>query len=206
MTGFGKVNTRISGVGFVLAVYAASRIFYLILGWVLARVVPISGFQRITSDVPSGSMNIWSHWDGEHYVALAMDGYLQGPKNVPPAFFPLYPLIVRSCRGRINRRVARVASVSDNLRLLAYRTGGAFRDARESADGCPTVRAHGIPDFYRARALIQEQTALRRMVDPEHNRLSSLVRALCELALCRVTSLQSPDFVPRQGARRGPGY
>jgi hypothetical protein len=66
------------------------------LGSLLARVVPISSFQRITSDVPSGSMNIWSHWDGEHYVALAMDGYLQGPKNVPPAFFPLYPLIVRS--------------------------------------------------------------------------------------------------------------
>jgi Mannosyltransferase (PIG-V) len=97
VTGYERVNnSRISGVGFVLSVYAASRIFYLILGSFLARVVPISGFQRITSDVPSGSMNIWSHWDGEHYVALAMDGYLQGPKNVPPAFFPLYPLIVRS--------------------------------------------------------------------------------------------------------------
>jgi hypothetical protein len=96
VTGYEKENTRVSGVGFVLAVYAASRVFYLTLGWVLARVVPISGFQRITSDVPSGSMNIWSHWDGEHYVALAMDGYLQGPKDVPPAFFPLYPLIVRS--------------------------------------------------------------------------------------------------------------
>ncbi len=47
-------------------------------------------------DVPSGSMNIWSHWDGEHYVALAMGGYLRPPDNVSPAFFPLYPLLVRS--------------------------------------------------------------------------------------------------------------
>jgi hypothetical protein len=41
-------------------------------------------------------MNIWSHWDGEHYVALAMGGYLQPPENVSPAFFPLYPLLLRS--------------------------------------------------------------------------------------------------------------
>ena len=89
-------NSRIPGVGFVLAVYAASRIFYLALGSLLARVVPVADFQRITFDMPSGSMNIWSHWDGEHYVALAMYGYLDGPTRVPPAFFPLYPLLVRS--------------------------------------------------------------------------------------------------------------
>jgi hypothetical protein len=47
VTGYERVNnSRISGVGFVLSVYAASRIFYLILGSFLARVVPISGFQR----------------------------------------------------------------------------------------------------------------------------------------------------------------
>ena len=71
----GNENRMSTGVGFVLAVYAASRIFYLISGSLLARIVPTSSFQRITSDVPSGSMNIWSHWDGEHYVALAMGGY-----------------------------------------------------------------------------------------------------------------------------------
>jgi hypothetical protein len=90
------VNRKSTGVGFVLAVYAASRMFYLISGSLLARVVPTSSFQRLTSDVPSGSMNIWSHWDGEHYVALAMGGYLQPPDNVSPAFFPMYPLLMRS--------------------------------------------------------------------------------------------------------------
>ena len=94
--GYEKENRKISAVGFVLAVYAKSRMFYLISGSLLAKVVPTASFQRITSDVPSGSMNIWSHWDGEHYVALALDGYLNDSKNVSPAYFPMYPLLVRS--------------------------------------------------------------------------------------------------------------
>jgi hypothetical protein len=84
------------GVGFVLAVWAASRLLYLVCGQVLARVVPTSSFQRMTLDVPAGSMNLWSHWDGEHYVTLALGGYLNPPDDVSPAFFPLYPLLVRS--------------------------------------------------------------------------------------------------------------
>jgi hypothetical protein len=89
-------RSKSTGVAFVLAVYAASRLFYLISGSLLAYIVPTSSFQRITLDVPSGRMNIWSHWDGEHYVALAMGGYLNPPDNVSPAFFPLYPLLLRS--------------------------------------------------------------------------------------------------------------
>ncbi|HZB09350.1 MAG TPA: mannosyltransferase family protein [Rubrobacter sp.] len=90
-----KESRKSTGVAFVLAVYAASRLFYLISGSLLAYLVPTSSFQRETLDVPSGSMNIWSHWDGEHYVTLAMDGYLNPPDNVSPAFFPLYPLLMR---------------------------------------------------------------------------------------------------------------
>ena len=89
-------SRKSTGVSFVLAVYAASRLFYLISGSLLAYLVPTSSFQRVTLDVPSGSMNIWSHWDGEHYVTLAMGGYLHPPDNVSPAFFPMYPLLLRS--------------------------------------------------------------------------------------------------------------
>lgn len=88
-----------TGLGFVLAVYLASRLLYLISGPLLARIVPTSSFQRVTEDVPFGSMNIWSHWDGEHYVMLATGGYLNPPEDVSPAFFPLYPLLVRSFAG-----------------------------------------------------------------------------------------------------------
>ena len=85
-----------NGLLFVLLVYAASRLFYLGAGSLFASVAPVARFQRTTADVPFGAMNLWSHWDGEHYVALAAGGYLQPPDNVSPAFFPLYPLLVRS--------------------------------------------------------------------------------------------------------------
>ena len=109
---FEEERRKGNGVGFVLAVWAASRLLYLICGQIFARVVPISHFQRVTLDVPSGSMNLWSHWDGEHYVTLASGGYLNAPDNVSPAFFPLYPLLVRSFAelsgGPISREVLSV--------------------------------------------------------------------------------------------------
>jgi hypothetical protein len=86
---------RRAGLVFVLLVYAASRLFYLWAGALFASVMPVGRFQRITADVPHGTMNLWSHWDGEHYVALAASGYLQPPENTSPAFFPLYPLLMR---------------------------------------------------------------------------------------------------------------
>jgi hypothetical protein len=91
-----RENIKDTGLGFVVAVYTASRLLYLVSGPILAGAVPISSFQRVTLDVPFGRMNVWSHWDGEHYVTLAMGGYLNPPDNVSPAFFPLYPLLVRS--------------------------------------------------------------------------------------------------------------
>ena len=33
-------------------------------------------------DVPFGRMGLWSHWDGEHYVALAAGGPFLGPLKV----------------------------------------------------------------------------------------------------------------------------
>ncbi|MGF1471360.1 MAG: mannosyltransferase family protein [Rubrobacteraceae bacterium] len=87
------------GLRFVLLVYFASRAFYLIAGLFFAAFLPISRFQRITADVPFGTLNIWAHWDGEHYMRLARSGYLNEPDNVSPAFFPLYSLLIRSFAG-----------------------------------------------------------------------------------------------------------
>ena len=117
-------NRKGTGLGFVLAVYAASRLLYLVSGSIFARVVPTSGFQRVTQDVPSGSMNIWSHWDGEHYVMLATSGYLTPPDNVSPAFFPLYPLLVRSFAqlfgGPISKEVISVWAPVISLLFLPF--------------------------------------------------------------------------------------
>ena len=91
-----KETAKREGLLFVLLVYGASRSLYLVAGALFAGVVPISRFQAVTMDVPFGRMGLWSHWDGEHYVALAAGGYLQPPEQVSPAFFPLYPLLMRS--------------------------------------------------------------------------------------------------------------
>jgi len=113
-----------SGVGFVLAAFALSRAFYLVAGLVLARIVPVGGLQRVTSDMPSGRMNLWSHWDGEHYVALALNGYLQPPTNVSPAFFPLYPLLIRGfsqlAGGPVSKEVLSLCGLLVSLLLLPF--------------------------------------------------------------------------------------
>ena len=84
-----------AGLRFVLAVYAASRLFYLISGSLLAYIVPVGWFYRRTPDVPVGTLNIWSHWDGIWYTQIAGEGYgASAPAST--AFFPLYPLLVRS--------------------------------------------------------------------------------------------------------------
>lgn len=91
-----KEKGKSNGLVFVLLVFAASRLLYLTAGSLFSDLVPVSRFQTVTEDVPFGRLGIWSHWDGEHYIALAADGYLRPPENVSPAFFPLYPLLTRS--------------------------------------------------------------------------------------------------------------
>ena len=83
-----------AGLLFVLTVYAASRLLYLICGPILARTVPVGWFHRTTPDVPFGTLNIWAHWDGVWYIQIAERGY--GATSASPAFFPMYPLLVRS--------------------------------------------------------------------------------------------------------------
>ena len=76
----------------MVLVFAASRHFYLFTGALLALVVPISPLQSQTSVFPFGALSIWANFDGEHYVSVAESGY----DEESPAFFPLYPLLVRS--------------------------------------------------------------------------------------------------------------
>lgn len=78
--------------GFVLLVFMASRFFYLLAGALISLIVPISPLQGQTSIFSLGSLSIWANFDGEHYVNVAASGY----EDESPAFFPLYPLLVRS--------------------------------------------------------------------------------------------------------------
>jgi hypothetical protein len=89
--------------GFIIVVFATSRLFYLLAGALLVRVVPIDAWQQQSSDVPFRTLNIWAHMDGDHLLAIAENGYSVGS----PAYFPLYPLLVRAVAeffgGPLNR-------------------------------------------------------------------------------------------------------
>jgi hypothetical protein len=91
---YDEKQSALSSWVFVFAVFAASRLFYIVSGLLLVGVVPVEPFHRESSDVPFGAMSIWAHYDGDHYVNAALNGYSENG-GASPAFFPLYPLIVR---------------------------------------------------------------------------------------------------------------
>lgn len=86
-------DARSGGLLFVLTIYAASRLFYLGAGTMFAGNLPAGGFHWLTPDVPTGTLNIWAHWDGAWYSQIAAEGYHTVAST---AFFPLYPLLMRS--------------------------------------------------------------------------------------------------------------
>jgi hypothetical protein len=86
-------GARRDGLLFVLGIYAASRLFYLMTGAMLASSLPPGPFRWLTPDVPLGRLNIWAHWDGVWYSQIAAQGY---STEASTAFFPLYPLLIRS--------------------------------------------------------------------------------------------------------------
>ena len=86
-------DARSGGLLFVLTIYAASRLFYLGAGTMFAGNLPAGGFYWLTPDVPPGTLNIWAHWDGAWYSQIAAEGYHTVAST---AFFPLYPLLMRS--------------------------------------------------------------------------------------------------------------
>jgi hypothetical protein len=79
---------------FVLAVFAASRLFFLLVGALAATLLPRA--QPGGSPLePPGFLNYWAHWDGAWYSEIATEGYgSSAPAST--AFFPLYPMLVRA--------------------------------------------------------------------------------------------------------------
>ena len=150
-------DKRGRGLAFVLIVYAASRIFYLIAGAALVQITPVGGFQAATSDEPFGTMNLWSHFDGEHYARLASNGYLNPPNNMSPAFFPLYPLLIRGFAalfgGPISLEVLAVWGLLVSLLVLPFAMYFVYRIAEEevgvrAAQGAVLALAFFPTTFY----------------------------------------------------------
>ena len=74
----------------MLLVFVGSRMYFLVAGALLVGIMPLEPFHLRTSDVPFGTLSIWAHYDGDHYVSAELNGYT-GTADASPAFFPLYP-------------------------------------------------------------------------------------------------------------------
>ena len=40
------------------------------------------------------AVDMWTRWDGDHYLRIANEGYDHPPDYAPAAFFPLYPTLI----------------------------------------------------------------------------------------------------------------
>src|SRR5919107_4270475 len=122
---------------FVLAVFVASRLYYLVAGALLVGVMPPGPTQLLSADSPFGTMSIWSHYDGEHYVTAALHGYLTGrdPAGASPAFFPLYPLLVRLAAellgGPLSVQTLSTVATGVSLAALPFALWFVYRIAEE---------------------------------------------------------------------------
>ena len=94
----------VSPAAFAVLAFVASRILVLATGWAAISaegVRPVQAIMldprhgRLAGDVAARLMNPWANWDGQWYVRIAADGYRRAYSE---AFFPLYPLLVRTVR------------------------------------------------------------------------------------------------------------
>src|SRR5918998_1475555 len=162
-TAYLKETARREGLLFVLLVFAASRLLYLGAGSLFAGVMPVSRFQAVTMDVPFGRMGLWSHWDGEHYVALAAGGYLQPPEHVSPAPFALF-FVYRIAEEHWDSGVARGAVLALALFPTAFFLNAAYTESLFLALSAGSLWAARVRrDLLLACALAGLATATRNV-------------------------------------------
>lgn len=90
-----KTSTRLGDplLAQVLVLALATRLMLYCVNWFTLKVMPPSW------EEPSRALGGWIRWDGGHYIRIAMNGYLDAADPGSPAFFPLYPLMMRGFTG-----------------------------------------------------------------------------------------------------------
>jgi len=73
----------------ITALAVVSRLTLTFVGWYTLRLIPPPW------DNDPRSIFAWAQWDGAHYARIALNGYTHPTDPGSPAFFPLYPMIVR---------------------------------------------------------------------------------------------------------------
>ena len=82
--------------GFVLGAFLLSRVLFMGAGAVAVALVPQADPAGDPLE-PDGLLGYWANWDGAWYAEIVTEGYGErAPAST--AFFPLYPLLVRSGR------------------------------------------------------------------------------------------------------------
>lgn len=106
----------------IVVALLATRIGLTLVGLAALSIVPHGvSFVAFPSDAPW--LLVWSQWDAEHYIDIALDGYLYAPgtySNI--SFFPLYPWLMRAgalALGHLDREtVTLVGFVISNVALF----------------------------------------------------------------------------------------
>ncbi|HVL25182.1 MAG TPA: mannosyltransferase family protein [Thermomicrobiales bacterium] len=72
-----------------LAIVLVSRVFLFLVNWYSLRAIPPDwvGMDRLVGG--------WARWDAGHYIRIAQNGYTDPVDPGSPAFFPLFPLLMR---------------------------------------------------------------------------------------------------------------
>jgi hypothetical protein len=83
--------------GWVLFVFAVSRLLIVALVFYSRHIVTPGPYVAITGENEHGGtlLDIMTQWDGVWYRMIARHGYHAPTPALAPAFFPVYPLIVR---------------------------------------------------------------------------------------------------------------
>lgn len=99
---------------FVLALFTASRLMFILLGGVAVCARTGTSFFDYLRSLPGH----WIQWDARHYLALAEDWYVNtGDERLKLVFYPLYPAVVRTMNLLFRDAVFSAFLVS-NLALL----------------------------------------------------------------------------------------
>jgi len=93
-----------------LVVFAISRITVFAIAELGATFV---GVRQTVPGHNAGLLDVWTRWDGVHYLAIAREGY----RGSNLAFFPLYPVAIRLVQGAVGNPILAAVAIS-NLSLL----------------------------------------------------------------------------------------
>ena len=79
----------------IIILFLSWRILLVIIAAIAIKFVPLGSGDRflgggVLNYLFSPEVFAWANFDGEHYLAIAINGY----KPLEQAFFPIYPMLI----------------------------------------------------------------------------------------------------------------